>query len=190
MPCARSPGTALVAAGVYDIAIELHAADGTRLATAPDQPGISIAAGRVTRLSPVRFPANMTFRLVISIATSSATNCQSTTSGGAGITGTTLTLERIDPGRQGCAPVTFSRAQGTEQRGTYTVDCGSPPITTCIENNETLTTSVSPGNYLIHVRGKRSTVDCWLADDMFTVPVSSRPTVHTVTLMHLTSPLC
>jgi hypothetical protein len=30
----------------------------------------------------------------------------------------------------------------------------------------------------------------WQADDRFTVPVSSRPTPHTVALMHVTQPFC
>jgi hypothetical protein len=190
MPCAPGSGAAQVAPGIYDIAIELHAADGTRLASAPDQTGISITAGRTTRLTPVRFAATMTFGLVASIATSATTNCKATTSGGAGITGTLLTLERIDPGREGCAAVTFSRAQGTTQQGTYKVDCASPSVTTCIENNETLTANVPPGTYLIRVRGKRGTLDCWQGGDKLIVPASSRPTLHTVALMHVAQPPC
>ena len=190
MPCAPGSGAAQVVPGVYDIAIELHAADSTRLASAPDQTGITITAGRTAQLTAVRFAANLTFRLVASIATFATTNCQSPTSGGPGITGMTVTLERVDPGREGCAAVTFSRAQGATERGNYTVDCSSPSVTTCIENDETLTTSVPPGTYVIHVRGRRSTLDCWQGDDKFTVPVSSRPTLHTVALMHLDRPLC
>ncbi len=190
MPCAPGSGTAPVAPGIYDVAIELHAADGTRLAIAPEQTGISITAGRTTRLTPVRFAANMTFQLAASIATSATTNCQSTASGGAGITGATVTLERIDPGREGCAAVTLSRAQGATPRGTYTVDCSSPSVTSCIESDEKLTTSVPPGTYAIHVRGKRGTLDCWRGDDTFTVPVSSYPTLHTVALLHVDQPFC
>lgn len=189
MPCAAGSGAAQVAPGIYDVAIELHAADSTRLASAPDQTGITIVAGRTTQLTAVRFAANMTFRLVASIATSATTNCQST-SGGTGITGMTVTLERIDPGREGCAAVTFSRALGNTPKGNYTVNCSSPSVTTCIENNETLSTSVPPGSYVIHVRGRRSTLDCWRGDDRFTVPVSSRPTLHTVALTHIDQPLC
>jgi hypothetical protein len=190
MPCAPGSGNAQVAPGIYDIAIELDAADGTRLASAPDQTGISITADRTTQLTPVRFAATMTFRLVASIATSATTNCKATTSGGAGITATTVTLERFDSGREGCAAATFSRAQGTTQQGTYKVDCSSPAVTTCIENNETLTASVPPGTYLIHVRGKRGTLDCWQGNDKLIVAASPQPTLHTVALMHLDQPPC
>lgn len=185
MPCAPGFGSAPAAPGIYDIGVELHAADGTRLASAVDQPEISITAGRTTQLTAVRFAATMTFRLVASIATSATTNCKATTSGGAGITTTTLTLERIDPGREGCAAVTFSRALGTTQEGTYKVDCTTPAITPCVENTETLTTSVPPGTYLIHVRGKRGTLDCWRGNDKLIVPATSQPTLHTVALMHV-----
>jgi hypothetical protein len=190
MPCAPGSGTAQVAPGTYDIAIELHAADGTRLAGAQEQAGITINAGRTTTLTAARFAANMTFRLVASIATSARTNCQATTSGGAGMTGNSVTLERTDPGREGCAAVTFSRAQGDAQEGTYTVNCGIPAFTTCIEKNETLTASVPPGTYLIHVRGKRGLFDCWRGDDKLTVAPSSLPTRHSVTLMHFDQPPC
>lgn len=190
MPCAPGAGTAPVAPGIYDIAIELHAADGIRLASAQDQTSITITAGQTTPLTAARFAANMTFRLVASIAASTRTNCQSTTSGGAGITGTSVTLERTDPGREGCAAVTFSRAQGDTQGGTYTVNCSVPAVTTCIENNETLTASVPPGTYQIHVRGKRGAFDCWQANDKLTVAAATQPTLHTVALMHFEQPPC
>jgi hypothetical protein len=192
LPCAISPGTAQVATGAYDVAIELHAADGTKLAAAPDQTNVSIRAGRVTTLTPVRFAATMKFRLVVSIATPASTNCRPTTSGGAGITGTTITLEGADPDptRQGCAAVTFNRALGTTQRGMYTVDCSSPAVAACIEKTETLTTSIAPGIYRIHVRGKRATNECWQRDDTFTVAASNTPTRHAVGLLHINGPGC
>ena len=49
MPCAPGSGSAPVAPSIYDIGIELHAAGGTRLASAVDQTGISVSAGRTTR---------------------------------------------------------------------------------------------------------------------------------------------
>jgi hypothetical protein len=178
-----------VAAGVYNVTIELHAADGTRLATTPDQANVSIRAGRLTTLAPVRFAATQTFRLVVSLRTPATTNCQSA-AGGAGITGSTVTLERTDFQRAGCAAVTFTRALGSTQRGTYTVDCSSPAVAPCIEKNETLTASVPPGNYLIHVGGERATNDCWHRDDAITVAASSTPTTRIVALMHVNGPGC
>jgi hypothetical protein len=186
-PCEASPGTAPVAAAAYDIAIELHAADGSQLATAVNQPGVTVAAGRITRLAPVTFTASTETSLVVTIATSTATNCQSPP-GGAGITGTTLTLLT---GAGGCAPVTFLRQRGTEQRGSYTVDCSSPAVVTCIERDETLTTSIRPGPYTIHVAGKIGALDCWSREDTLQVPPpTGRPLVHPVGLVHQTLPGC
>jgi hypothetical protein len=186
-PCEASPGTAQVAAAGYDVAIELHAADGSKLATAPDQPGVAITGGRITRLAPVTFTASTETSVVLTIATSVATNCQSSP-GGAGITGMVLTLLRPDGG---CAPVTFTRQRGTEQRGSYSVNCSNPSVTTCIERDETLTTSIAPGAYALHVTGKLGPSDCWVRDDTLQVPPpSSRPLVHPVGLVHQTNPGC
>jgi hypothetical protein len=187
-PCEASPGTAPVAAATYDVAFELHAADGSKLAMAPDQPGVAITGGRITRLAPVTFTASTETSLVLTIATSTATNCQSPGNQGAGITGTALTLIRANGG---CAPVTFLRQRGTEQRGSYTVDCSSPSVVACIERDETLTTTVPPGPYTIHVAGKVGALDCWSRADTFQVPPpSGRPLVHPVGLVHQTVPGC
>jgi hypothetical protein len=95
-----------------------------------------------------------------------------------------------DPSRRGCAAVTFARAIGTTQRGTYTVDCSSPAVASCIEKSETLTTSIAPGIYLMHVRGKRAANDCWQRDDTFSVAASNTPTTHAVGLLHINGPGC
>jgi hypothetical protein len=127
--------------------------------------------------------------MVLSIATPATMNCQSTSSGGAGITAMTLTLE-AGAGKGGCEAVTFVRARGTTQLGTYKVDCSSPQVATCIEKNETLTTSLPPGNYLVHVRGKIGATDCWQRDDILAVPPPGTPLVRTLGLMHVNGPGC
>jgi hypothetical protein len=186
-PCEASPGTAQVAAGVYDVASELHTPDGTSLATAPAQTGVSIVAGRVKTLTPVTFAVIMQGTMVLSIATPTTTNCQSTSAGGAGITATTLTLEAQ---AGGCAAVTFVRARGTTQLGTYTVNCSSPQIARCIEKDETLTTSLASGTYLVHARGKIGAIDCWQRDDTLVVPPLGKPLIHTLGLTHVNVPGC
>lgn len=186
-PCEASPGTAQVAPAVYDITIELHAADGTRLATARDQTGVGIVAGRMTALTPVTFATNTQGSLAISIATSATTNCGSVTAGGAGITGTTVTLERAEGG---CAPVTFVRSLGGKQVGTYTVNCSSPAVVACIEKTETLTTDLEAGKYIIRVRGKIGAIDCWKRDDTLEVPPPGKPLVHAVGLVRQNLPGC
>lgn len=188
-PCEASPGTAQVAVGVYDVAIELHASDGTKIASAPDQTGVGIVAGRVKTLAPATFVVSTQGSMVLSIATSATTNCQSTPSGGAGITAMTITLIAA-AGQGGCAPVTFVHARGTTQLGTYKVNCSSPQIAPCIEKGETLTTSLAPGNYLVHARGKIGATDCWQRDDILVVPPPGTPLIRTLGLMHVSGPGC
>jgi hypothetical protein len=174
-PCANSPGTAPIAPGLYDVSFLLNAADGTLLGTAPDQVGVSIVSGRLTNLAPVTFTFGVTPKstLVLRLATSATTNCQSASAGGAGITGDTIFLARSDGG---CAPVTFIRQRGAEQRGTYQVNCSSPQIAPCIEKDETLTTTLDRGSYTIRARGRIGAADCWVRDDTLEIPIGGTVT--------------
>jgi hypothetical protein len=169
-PCANSPGTAQVAPGLYDVSFQLNGADGFLLGTAPDQTNVSVISARRTDLAPVTFIFGATppTTLVLRIATSATTNCRPTSLGGAGITGNTITLVRSDGG---CAPVRFIRRRGTEDRGTYQVNCSSPEIAPCIEKDETLTTTLGRGEYDVSVRGRIGAANCWARDDTLTIPV-------------------
>lgn len=172
-PCASSPGTANVAPGLYDVAIELRDANGTRLATVPQQTSIAVATGRTRVLAPVGFtvgagggnpPGNI--RLTLR-AEGVAFNCRPSP-GGAAITGTIITVERVSGG---CAAVTFLRNVGNAQVGTYQVNCSSPEVASCIETDEVLTSpDLVPGSYVIRVRGKIGPVDCWTAERQIDVP--------------------
>ncbi len=186
-PCPSSPGTAQIAPGLYDVSFQLNAADGTQLATVPDQAGVSIVAGQLRPLAPIMFTVSSQGTLVLSLATGATTNCQPTSAGGAGITGNTITLEFVGGG---CSAVTFARRRGAEQRGTYTVVCSSPQIATCIEKGETLTTSLAPGSYLVRARGKVGAVDCWQRDDTLNVPAGGRTLSRTLGLLHVNGPGC
>ena len=174
-PCPNSPGTAPIAPGLYDVSFLLNAADGTLLGTAPDQVGISIVSGHLTQLAPVTFTFGVTPKstLVLRIATSAQTNCGPTSAGGAGITGNTIFLARVEGG---CAPVIFTRQRGAEQRGTYQVNCSSPQIAPCIEKDETLTTTLDRGSYIIRARGKIGVLECWARDDTLDIPVGGTVT--------------
>lgn len=187
-PCANSPGTAQIVAGPYDITPELHASDGTVIARAPDQTGVTVPSGQVATLTPVRFAASTNGGLVISLAAPPTTaNCKPPATSGAGITGTTITLVTA---RGSCAPVTFVRWRGTTQLGTYTVNCSSPSVAACIENNETLTASVMSGTYTIHVRGKIGVTDCWQDDAALEVPLPGKPLTRTMNLALRNIPGC
>jgi len=179
-PCASSRGTTEVTAGGYDVTLELRAADGSVLASAPDQLGIIVGANQVATLSAATFVASTKGTLAISIAAPPAmANCKSASDGGAGITGNTLT--RIHAGGS-CAPVTFVRSRGGAQVGTYTVDCGSPLLAACIERDETLTTSVESGAYAVHVRGQLAGTVCWKDDESIVVPPPGGTLTRTLNL--------
>jgi hypothetical protein len=172
-PCASSPGTANVNPGLYDVAIELHDANGRRLATAPPQTSVAIAVGRTKVLAPATFTVGAggggNSRVALTLeAENVASNCQPSSSGGAGITGTTITIVR-DGG--GCAPAVLVRSRG----GTYQVNCSSPEVAGCIERDETLTTTgLAPGGYVVRVGGKVGAVDCWIGEASLDVPATGQ----------------
>ncbi|TMQ20530.1 MAG: hypothetical protein E6J91_03705 [Deltaproteobacteria bacterium] len=111
-PCANSPGTANIAPGFYDVAIELHDASGARLATSSPQTSVAVAVGRTKVLTPVTFAlaaggGGGNSRVALTLETENVTsNCQSSSSKGAGITGTTIAIVRVG---DGCAAVTLVR---------------------------------------------------------------------------------
>ena len=170
-PCTDTQGTtAPVAAGAYDATLSLQAADGTILATAPIQAGVTVGATPVEALAPVVFAVSNRGKLVLSL-TARRSNCLPRSEGGAGITGSVITLERA---AGGCAPVTFIRSRGTTILGTYTVVCSSPQVVSCIERDETLTVDgIESGSYAIHVGGLIGPSQCWAGDDTLAVPAGA-----------------
>jgi len=190
-PCANSTGISNLTPGLYDVTTELHDARGARLATAPPQTSVPVAVGRTKVLAPVTFavgPGAGNSLVALTLETEGvASNCQPSSSGGAGITGTTITIVR-DGG--GCAPAMFIRNRGGAQIGTYQVNCSSPQIAGCIERDETLTTTgLAPAGYTVHVRGKIGAVDCWAADSHLDVPASGQLQTRIV-LRRQTAPGC
>ena len=167
--CTNAQGTVPVAAGAYDATLSLHGADNTTLATAATQPGITIGAAQVVALAPVVFTVSNRGKLVLSLTTlATRTNCLPRDQGGAGITGSEITLVRAGGG---CAAVTFVRSRGTTILGTYTVVCSSPQVVSCIERDETLTVDgIDSGPYVIHVGGRIGPIRCWVGDDVLAVP--------------------
>jgi hypothetical protein len=164
--------TAPVAAGAYDATLTLHTIDGAILATAPTQAGITVRAAQVVALAPVVFAVSNRGKLVLSLgARTASTNCLPPSQGGAGITGSVITLERA---AGGCAPVTFVRSRGNTTLGTYTVVCSSPQVVSCIERDESLTVDgIDSGSYAIHVGGLIGPIRCWVGDDALSVPAGA-----------------
>jgi hypothetical protein len=179
--CQNNPSTSPpIAPGLYDVSFELHGINLTSV-TAPGQAGVVIAPGQDTRLAPVTFAVDTMGGLALSLAAPpSTTNCKPPGMMGAGITGITITLVHT---AGGCAPVTFVRTRGATMLGSYTVNCSSPQVASCIETDETLTvTDVPSGAYTIHVRGKVGAVDCWNNDDTLQVPPQGKVLSETLNL--------
>jgi hypothetical protein len=187
-PCGKSPSTTELLAGPYDVAFELRTVDGSTLAAGPDQTTVTVTAGQVTTLTPVTFVMDAKGSLALALATPPFTsNCKSATSGGAGITGNSITLERA---AGGCAPVTFIRSRGGTQTGTYQVNCSSPLQAGCIETDETFTVpNMDPGAYIVRVRGQIAGSICWLLDGVLEVPPGSR-VARTLNLTHFVAAGC
>ncbi len=169
--------TPLVPAGTYDAEYQLLLADGSPLAKVRDQ-SLSVAGGKVTAPAPVTFQLDSHGGLVLSLATPPfASNCK-TGNGGAGITANVITLETIGGS---CAAVTFVRARGATQIGTFTVDCGSPQASTCIEDDETLSVpKLAAGEYVLRVRGLLGFATCFTTDTVIRVPDDNQRLVRTI----------
>lgn len=179
--CSNSPSTSSpIEVGTYEARFELHGQALTPV-TAPSQSGVVISKDQNTQLAPVSFAVDNTGKLVLALVAPPLTsNCKPASMLGAGITGTTITLVRNGGG---CAPVTFVRTRGSTMLGSYSVNCSSPQVAPCIENDETLTvSSMSSGGYTIHVRGKVGAVDCWANDDTLQVPAQGKARTETLNL--------
>jgi hypothetical protein len=76
------------------------------------------------------------------------------------------------------------------QIGTYEVNCSSPQVASCIEQDETLTSpELQPGSYVVQVRGKVGAVDCWALDTQLDVPATGQ-LQRRITLRRQSAPGC
>jgi hypothetical protein len=189
LPCADTTGTTAVPAGDYDATLALRTANGTALATAPIQGMVTVAPGQIAVLQPATFSVVDRGALVLSLAAvATRANCNSHEQGGADVTGIRIDFEHA---ANGCAPVTFARMREGATVGTYTVDCGSPAVISCLERDETLVASgIESGPYAIRVLGLRSTVVCWLGTDVLSLPGSGATLTKRVQVAPLRSPGC
>ncbi len=169
-PCDSSPRSATVPPAIYDIDIELHAADGRVLATAPRHTAVVVVANQVTTLIPVTFEIPISGTLVSTVAGVSLRNCRSIGAAGEGITGMAISLERLTR-RTVCYPTTFSVRDGhnNEIRQYLANDCVNPPKTGCIELTERLVARLLPGIYRMRVIGLRGEVVCHRSEISFVV---------------------
>jgi hypothetical protein len=179
--CIDSPSTSKeFLPGNYDVSLKLNAGDET-IATVPDQISVGVEDGMSTLLAPITFVVDDQGSLALTLTTTdAASNCKAPIRMGAGITGITITLVQMNGG---CAPVTFERAKGGTLLTPYTVNCSSPSVAACIENDETLTvTSLASGPYTIHIRGKIGALECWKSDDTLQIPPIRKTLTKTISL--------
>jgi hypothetical protein len=190
LPCARGGSAGELAAGTYRILPQLVAVDGGVLSNAPEQ-SATVVVGQTTALAPAVFAASTSastrsgfLAASLSIGPAGVPNCQ----GGAGMTGVALVLAHGD-GR--CAPARLVRSRGGFLIGTYDANnCISPAVASCVEADEVVTVGdLEPGPYILRVRGKKGGLECWTADETFTV-VPGTPLVHMFALTASSSPGC
>lgn len=173
--CAATRGAATgITAGPYDATFRLLASDGALVATMPSAAPVTIDADAVTTIPPITFTTGVRGKLALSIATlATDSNCTERSRGGAGTTGNIITLIRSDGG---CAPVTFIRSRGNTKLGEYTVNCSSPQIGPCIEQDETLTTDLDTGPFTLQVLPLVGPARCSIEIDVVSIPAGA--TLH------------
>ena len=178
----------IIPAGTYDLTIELTGIFGT-LATV-EQVNIAIAESQDTALEPVLFAVDAHGALAMHLDTQRpGGNCGAISANGAGITAMTLTLQHASGG---CEPLTLTIAPGaTKPGGTYTINCASPQVAPCIEDDQALTAGNVPSDgYKITVRGKIGATNCWVNDDTLQVPPLGKTLTQTFNLAKLATPGC
>jgi hypothetical protein len=188
--CSTGMGTSgTLLPGRYLADFELTGQVGS-LGTAPQQTNVVIRVGETTMLEPVTFAVEATGGLALHLSTGQpGGNCGTLAQQGAGITGTSITLVHTGGG---CEPITLSIGAGaTQPASSYTINCSSPTIAPCIENDQAITASGVPSDqYSIHVRGKIGPTDCWTNDDALAVPPLMKVLTSTLNLAKSSAPGC
>ena len=188
--CGSGTGTSReLDAGTYDVVYTLEGRSGT-LASGIQQLNQPILSAQSTTLDPVTFAVDAEGALALHVDShKTGGNCGTIAKMGAGITGMTLTLQH-SPG--GCEPLTLTISPGaTQPGGTYVVNCASPVVAPCIENDQKLSAGGVPADhYQIKIRGKIGATDCWANDDQFDVPPLGKTLSQTLNLQKLANPGC
>ena len=167
--------------GIYDIRFELTGVGGV-ITTAAEQMGVVISANQNTPLTPVTFSVNAIGGLDLKIdAAKQAGNCDTVANNGAGITSMTITLNHQMGGA--CEPATLM-IDSTPPR-TYTINCGTPVSTQCIEKTTAVTAMGLPSDsYQIHIRGFQTGIaqPCFVNDDLIRIPPNAMSLMRTLSL--------
>lgn len=184
--CGTGSGTTpAVPIGTYDINFELNGLSGL-ITTAPEQMGLVVTRGQNTPLAPITFTVNATGAMDLRIdALKAAGNCDPIASNGAGITAMRITLNHATGGA--CEPTTLMIGATP-----YTINCGAPVTTTCIEKTTAITAASLPSdNYQIHIRADQTAaMNCFVNDDSIRVPPNGKTLTRTLNLAPSTGAGC
>jgi hypothetical protein len=182
--CSSGSATSLLSftPGTYDLQFELSGLSGT-ISSATAILGVEIVANQTITVQPIKFAVDNTGKLELFISSGEAGgNC----TGGAAIDDFTITLTHTGAA---CEPVTFDLTNGPPN--SYTVDCATPVLANCIDNDQLLSVPTLPsGSYRIEVKGKIGGIDCWTNTSTLIVPPNSKTLMQTLGLTHLTTVGC
>jgi hypothetical protein len=188
--CKDGEGTSeAVLAGTYDLDFELAGTFGT-LARGAEQKNVVVPPDGTVQLDPVTFQVKALGGMALELSSgASGGNCAATGANGAGITSFTITMNHT--GDQTCAPLTLNISAGANQgASTYTINCTTPVVAGCIENDQIITASgVDSDGYTLHIKGT-SGADCYLNDDMVQVPPLDLVLSRTLNLVMQTGGAC
>lgn len=181
--CGTGMGTSQqILAGTYKLDFELGGTVGL-LAKAAVQDNVVIAPNSVTPLAPLTFQVQATGGLALTLnAGNAGGNCEN----GANIQAFTISANHNSDAS--CEPLTLSIAAGaTKPASTYTIDCTTPALTGCIENDQDITVMNVPSDgYTVHIRGKVGGQDCYKNDDSLQVPPLDQVLTRTLNLARQT----
>ncbi len=182
--CTSGMATSLLSftPGTYDLSFELGGTSGV-IGTAPAVTGIEITSGGTVTVDPITFAVDATGKLELFLNTAIAGgNCN----GGANVDNFTITLTHT---AAACEPVTFEISNGPPN--SYAVDCTTPPLSNCIDNDQKLSVPTLPsGSYQIVVKGKIGGIDCFTNTSTLIVPPNSKTLMQTLGLTKLTTAGC
>lgn len=190
--CGTGMGTSqAMIAGTYDFDFELGGTFGA-YGRAPSQLSVAIPPNVTTPLAPFTFMVQATGAIELKFDTQkSGGNCGATGSGGAGITGVTITMNHVSDTT--CAPLQLTISDGARPGagGSYTINCNTPTTFGCIENDQTITASnISSDGYTMHIKGFIGANACWLNSDMIAVPPLDKTLQKTLNLTQQTTSGC
>lgn len=181
--CSTGMGTSqAILAGTYKFDFELGGTVGgtvTVFGKSPIQDNVYIPANQTVELAPLVFQVQATGGLALHLSSGNAGgNCAA----GANIQNFTISANHTSNGA--CEPLTLAIAAGaTKPASTYTIDCTTPAVTGCIENDQEITvTNVPSDGYTLHIRGKVGGLDCYKNDDTLQVPPLDQVLTRTLNL--------